>query len=60
VAPSGQRRSLPVKVDGFTLQFGRGSRPSLRLSRNRVTEIVKRINELAAAQRRQQSPLPGG
>jgi hypothetical protein len=56
----GKAHSLPVKVDGFTLQFRRGSRPFLMLSRNRVTEVVKRINELAAAQRRQQSPLPGG
>jgi len=47
VAPSGQRDSLPVQVDGLTLQCGRGSRPFLMLSRHRMTKVVKRINELA-------------
>jgi hypothetical protein len=57
VAPSGQRRPLPVKLAVFHM---RGAPPYVPLRQQRMIEVINCINELAAAQRPHAWPPPGG
>jgi hypothetical protein len=59
VAPSGQRRPLPARLSAGTLRWGRGSPPHVVLTQEHMTQVVNRINELAAGQRAQAWPPPG-
>ena len=60
VAPSGVRRPLPARLAAITLRWGRGGPPYVVLTRERMTQVVNRINELAAGQHPQPGPAPGG
>jgi len=51
VAPSGQRRPLPARLSAVTLRWGRGSASYVMLAQEQMTQVVNRINELAAGQR---------
>jgi hypothetical protein len=55
VTPSGQRRPLPVKLAKF---HARGT-PYVPLTQDRMTQVISRINELAAGQRPWTAPPPG-
>lgn len=59
VAPSGQRRPLPTRVAALTVRWGQGPRPYIVLTQKHMTQVVNRINELAAG-RRPPWPPPGG
>jgi len=60
VAPSGQRRPLPARLAAVTLRWGKGSPPYVVLTQEHMTQVVNRINELAAQQRPQAWPPSGG
>jgi hypothetical protein len=60
VAPSGERRPLPARVAAVTVRWGRGSPPYVVLTQELMAQVVDHINELAAGQRPQPGPPPGG
>jgi hypothetical protein len=60
VAPSGQCRPVPARLFAFTVRWGRGSPPYVVLTQEHMAQVVNRINELAARQRPQAWPPPGG
>jgi len=61
VAPSGYGRPLPVRLPAVTLRWGRGGPPYVVLTQQYMTQVVNRINELAARHHpRPWPPPPGG
>ena len=60
VAPSGYGRPMPVRLPAsFTLRYGRGSPPYIRLTPTHMNQVVDRINEMAAYRRPQPGPPAG-
>jgi hypothetical protein len=61
VEPSGERRTLPVSVGGFTVYFGgRGTTPYVTLNQDQLKQVVSRINERAAGQHPPAAPPSDG
>lgn len=59
VASTGQRRPLPVRLAAFTLRWGRGGPPYIVLTADSMNQVVRRINDRAARQRRHDWPPLG-